>query len=121
MRRRRSRPPRAVPSQGAIGQSLGLLLLSDVGEVEEGADLDVLLRWVAHVLVLVDAVAVAATVARAFDISRIDKVSEDALGGSFGDSDLLGNVAKPDIWRAGDAQKYLSVIGEEAPRALVRT
>jgi hypothetical protein len=98
-----------------------LLLLGDVGEVEEGTDLDVLLRRVAHVPMLIDAVAIAATVALAFDVSRIDQVGEDALGGSFGDPDLLGNVAKPDIWRAGDAEEYLSVIGEEAPRALVRT
>ena len=96
-------------------------LLSDVGQIEKGADLDVLLRRVAHVPVLVDAVAVAATVALAFDISRIDKVGEDALGGSFGDPDLLGNVAKPDVWRAGDAEEHLRVVGEEAPGALVRT
>ena len=98
-----------------------LRLVGDVGEVEEGADFDVLLRGVAHVQLLVDAVAVAATVALSLDESRLDEVGKDALCGSLRDPDLLGNVAKPDVWRAGDAEKYLSVIGEEAPRALVRT
>jgi hypothetical protein len=92
-----------------------------VGEVEEGADFDVLLRRVAHVAVLVDAVAVAATVALALDVSRLDEVGEDALCGSLGDPDLLGNVAKPDVWCAGDAEEHLRVVGEEAPGALVRT
>ena len=98
-----------------------LRLVGGVYEVEEGTDFDVLLRWVAHVPVLVDAVAVAATVALALDVSRIDEVGEDALGGSLGDPDLFGNVAKPDVWRAGDAEKHLRVVGEEAPGAIVRT
>jgi hypothetical protein len=100
---------------------LVLRLVGDVSEAEEGADLDVLLRWVAHVLVLVDAVAVASTVALALDVSGLDQVGEDSLGGSLGDPDLLGNVAKPDVWRAGDAEEHLRVVGEEAPGALVRT
>ena len=98
-----------------------LRLVGGVGEVEEGADFDVLLRGVAHVLVLVDAVAVAAAVALAFDVSGLDEVGEDALGGSFGDPDLLGDVAEPDVWRAGDAEEHLCVVGEEAPGALVST
>ena len=69
----------------------------------------------------VDAVAVAATVALALDVSRLDQVGEDALCGSLGDPDLLGNVAKPDVWRARDAEEHLRVVGEEAPGALVRT
>jgi hypothetical protein len=100
---------------------LVLRLVGDVSEIEEGADLDVLLRWVAHVPVLVDAVAVATTVALALDVSGLDQVGEDALGGSLGDPDLLGNVAKPDVWRAGDAEEHLRVVGEEAPGAVVRT
>ena len=72
-------------------------------------------------LLLADAVAVAATVALALDVSGLDQVGEDALCGSLGDPDLLGNVAKPDVWRAGDADEHLRVVGEEAPGALVRT
>jgi hypothetical protein len=100
---------------------LSLRLVGDVGEVKQGADFDVLLRGVAHVAVLVDAVAVAATVALAVDVSRLDEVGEDALCGSLGDPDLLGDVAKPDVRCAGDAEEHLRVVGEEAPGALVRT
>ena len=77
-----------------------LRLVGDVGEVEEGPDFDVLLRGVAHVPVLVDAVAVAATVALALDVSGLDQVGEDALCGSLGDPDLVGDVAEPDVGRA---------------------
>ena len=60
--------------------------------------------------VLVDAVAVAATVALAVDVFGLDEVGEDALGGSLGDPDLLGDVAKPDVGRAGDAEEHLGVV-----------
>ena len=72
-------------------------------------------------LVLVDAVAVAATVALALDESRLDEVGEDALCGSLGDPDLLGNVSKPDVWRASDAEEHLRVVGEEPPAVSIRT
>jgi hypothetical protein len=98
-----------------------LRLVGDAYEVEERPDFDVLLRWVAHVPVLVDAVAVAATVALALDEPRLDEVGKDALCGSLGDPDLLGNVSKPDVWRAGDAEQNLRVVGEESPATLIRT
>jgi hypothetical protein len=98
-----------------------LRLVGDVYEVEEGPDFDVLLGWVAHVPVFVDAIAVAAAVARALDVSRFDEVGEDALRGSLGDPDLFGDVSKPDVWGAGDAEEHLRVVGEEAPGVRVRT
>jgi hypothetical protein len=98
-----------------------LRLVGDVYELEECSDFDVLLGWVAHVAVLVDAVAVAAAVAVALDISRLDEVGEDALCGSLGDPDLLGDVAEPDVWCAGDAEEHLGVVGEEAPGMPVST
>ena len=98
-----------------------LRLVGDADEVEESPNFDVLLRWVAHVPVLVDAVAVAATVALALDESRLDEVGEDALCGSLGDPDLLGNVSKPDVWRASNAEEHLRVVGEEPPAVSVRT
>jgi len=97
-----------------------LWFVGDVGEVEERSDLDVLLRRVAHVAVFVDAVAVAATVALALDVSGLNEVGEDALCSSLGDPDLLGDVAQPDVWCPSDAEEHLRVIGEEAPGALVR-
>ena len=102
-------------------QRLVLRLVGDGFEVEEGPDFDVLLGWVAHVPVFVDAVAVAATVARALDVSGLDEVGEDALCGSLGDPDLFGDVSKPDVWGAGDAEEHLGVVGEEAPGLPVRT
>jgi hypothetical protein len=104
-----------------LSDSLVLRVGGGMYEVEEGPDFDVLLRWVAHVLVLVDAVAVAATVALALDVSRFDEVGEDALCGSLGDPDLFGNVSKPDVWRAGDAEEHLRVVGEEPPVVAVWT
>ncbi len=98
-----------------------LRLVGDADEVEESPNFDVLLRWVAHVPVLVDAVAVAATVALALDEPRLDEVGEDALCGSLGDPDLLGNVSKPDVWRASNAEEHLRVVGEEPPAVSIRT
>jgi hypothetical protein len=100
---------------------LRLWLAGGVYEVEEGSDFDVLLRWVAHVPVFVDAVAVAATFALALDEPRLDEVGDDALCGSLGDPDLLGNVSKPDVRHAGDAEEHLGVVREEPPGVPVRT
>lgn len=94
-------------------------LVGVVYELEEGSDFDVFLGWVAHVAVFVDAVAVAAAVAVALDVSGLDEVGEDALCGSFGDSDLFGDVAESDVWGAGDAEEHLGVVGEEAPGVFV--
>jgi hypothetical protein len=112
---------RGVGLGGLSGRSLVLRLVGGVYEVEEGADFDVLLCWVAHVPVLVDAVAVAATGALALDVSRLDEVGDDALCGSLGDPNLFGHVSKPDVWHAGDAEEHLRVVGEEAPGMPVRT
>jgi hypothetical protein len=90
-------------------------------EVEEGPDFDVFLRWVAHVPVFVDAVAVAATFPLAVDEPGLDEVGDDALGGSLGDPDLLGDVSKPDVRHAGDAEEHLRVVGEEPPAVALRT
>jgi len=105
---------------GHTRSCLVLRLLGDLGEVEESADLDVLLGRVAHVAVLVDAVAVAASVALALDVSGLDEVGKDPLCGAFGDADLFGDVTEPGVWCAGDAEEHLGVVGEEAPGALVR-
>ena len=101
--------------------ALVLRLVGDLGELEEGADLDVFLGRVAHVPVFVDSVAVPAALALAVDVPGVDEVGQDALRGALGDADLVGDVAKPDVRCAGDAQQHLGVVGEEAPGALVRT
>ena len=105
---------------GCSGSCLVLWLLGDLGEIEESADLDVLLGRVAHVAVLVDAVAVAASVALALDVSGLDEVGEDALCSALRDADLFGDFAEPGVRCAGDAEEHLGVVGEEAPGALVR-
>ena len=100
---------------------LVLWFAGGVYEIEESPDFDVLLRRVAHVPVFVDAVAVTATSALALDEPRLDEVGDDALCGSFGDPDLLGNVAKPDVRHARDAEEHLGVVREEPPGMPFRT
>ena len=77
------------------------------------------LGGVAHGGVGVDVVAVASAGALAFDVAGFDEVGDDALGGSFGDSDLFGDVAETDGGVALDAEEHLRVVGEEPPGFLV--
>jgi hypothetical protein len=76
------------------------------------------LGGVAHLDLAVDRVAVSAADAFAFDESRVDEVGEDSLGGAFGDPDVVGDVAEPDVGFAGDAEEDLGVVGDEAPAAV---
>ncbi len=63
----------------------------------------------------VDDVAVPAAMSLAFDVARLDEVSQDALRGSEGDADSVGDVAQANIGVAGDAEQHLRVVGDELP------
>jgi hypothetical protein len=84
-------------------------------EVEEAVDFDSLLGGVAHVRVGVDSVVVSSSLSLAVDVAGFDEVGEDALGGSFGDSDSFGDVPQPDVGVLGDSEQDLCVVGEEGP------
>jgi hypothetical protein len=88
-------------------------------ELQEFADLVAVLGGVTHGDVSSDAVAVSTADPFALDVARFDQVGDDALGGSFGDSNALGDVTEPRVRVAVEAKKYLGVIREEPPRLLL--
>ena len=49
------------------------------------------------------------------DVAGLNEVSQDALGGSEGDADSVGDVAQANIGVAGDAEQHLRVVGDELP------
>ncbi len=73
------------------------------------------LRGVAHGDVGFDAVVVSAADAFAFDVAKFHEVGDDALGGSFGDADALGDVTGARVGIAVEAEKDLGVVREEPP------
>ena len=73
------------------------------------------LRRVSHGMFAVDAVAVASSGTDGFHVAGFDEVGEDALGCALSDTDVLGDVAEPDIGCLGKAQENLGVVGEEGP------
>jgi hypothetical protein len=66
-------------------------------EVEEAGDFDSSLCGVAHLGLWVDPVVVASSLALTAHVAASDEVAEDALGGAFGDSDVLGDVSEPGV------------------------
>jgi hypothetical protein len=87
-------------------------------EVEELADIVSELSRVAHLDVAVDRVAVSASDALPLDEARLDEVGDDSLGGAFGDPDVEGDIAQPDLGVVGDAKEHLGVVGDEPPPVL---
>jgi hypothetical protein len=105
--------PRADDESEIRSAGVGLGFWSE--EIEEWADLVLGLGCVSHCCASVDQVVVAASDSAPFDDVRVDEVCDDSLGGSFGDSDGLGDVPKPDVGVLRDAQEHLRVVREERP------
>ena len=80
------------------------------------ADLVAVLGGVTHGYVGSDAVVVSAADPFAFDVTRFDQVGDDALGGSLGDSNALGDVTESRVRVVVEAEKDLGVVREEPPR-----
>jgi hypothetical protein len=79
------------------------------------ADLVAVLGGVTHGNVGSDAVMVSAADPFALDVARFDQVGDDALGGSLGDSDALGDVTESRVRVVVEAEKDLGVVREEPP------
>ena len=73
------------------------------------------LGGVAHGDVGVDAVAVSTADPFALDVAGFDEVGDDALGGTLGDPNALGDVTEPRVRIADEAEKDLGVVREEPP------
>jgi len=74
------------------------------------------LGGVTHGYVGSDAVVVSAADPFALDVSGFDQVGDDALGGSLGDSNALGDVTESRGRVVVEAEKDLGVVREEPPR-----
>jgi len=80
------------------------------------ADLVAVLGGVPHGYVGSDAVVVPTADAFALDVAGFDQVGDDALGGSLGDSNALGDVTESRVRIVVEAEKDLGVVREEPPR-----
>ena len=80
------------------------------------ADLVAVLGGVTHGYVGSDAVVVSTADAFALDVAGFDQVGDDALGGSLGDSNGLGDITESRVRVVVEAEKHLSVVREEPPR-----
>jgi hypothetical protein len=63
----------------------------------------------------VDCVVVAAPLAPARDVARGLELADDAVSGSFGDPDRVGDLTQPGAGIGGDAEESPGVVGEEGP------
>ena len=74
------------------------------------------LGGVTHGCVGSDAVVVSTADSFALDVAGFDEVGDDALGGSLGDTNALGDVTESRVRVAMDAEEDLGVVREEPPR-----
>ena len=65
--------------------------------------------------VSVDLVLVAATVSLAGDVAGGGQLSDDAMGGPFGDPDLVADLAQANAGIVGDADQHPGVVGQKRP------
>lgn len=87
-------------------------------QLEEPADLLAVLGGVPqHRRLVVDQITVPPSLAFSLDEAGLDEISQDFLCGSFGDPDLVGDVAEANVPVAGEAEQHLGVIGDELPAA----
>ena len=75
-----------------------------------------LLGGVTHGYVGSDAVAVSTADSFALDVAGFDEVGDDALGGSLGDTNALGDLTESRVRVAVDTEEDLGVVREEPPR-----
>ncbi|HET7048192.1 MAG TPA: hypothetical protein VFI54_08000 [Solirubrobacteraceae bacterium] len=107
---------RKVPAErscsfGAVG-SRSVIAVKDV---DEWADLEALEEGMTKVASTVDLVAVAAPDLCPLQVSVGDQIRNDPLGGSLGDPDAFGDVARSSGWFAGDEKQHVSVVRENPP------
>lgn len=75
----------------------------------------VLFSWVTERLFGVDAVVVTAAFTARPDIAGFHEVSDDALGGPFGDAYPFCHVANTQIGFSRNGEQDVRVVGEEGP------
>lgn len=49
------------------------------------------------------------------EVAGFHQIADDAVGGAFGDSDALGDVAQARVGLPGDTEQDVSVVGKELP------
>ena len=102
-----------------LGPLRSALIVLELEEVEELADVMPFLGGVAHGDVQVDRVVVASADSVADDVSGADEVGNDPLRGALGDADALGEVTEACVWVAAEAKQNLRVVREEPPRPVL--
>ena len=70
---------------------------------------------VPHRVLSIDRVAISAADPGGPDVSRVDELGEDPLGGPLGDPDPAGDVPEPDVRVLGEAEQHLRVVRQERP------
>jgi len=84
-------------------------------ELDELANLDLMLEGVAKVGVGMDAVAVAPPFLFVRKVPVSFEVTNDSLGGTLSDPNTSGNVAQSDAGSFSDEDEHPGVIGEKRP------
>lgn len=84
-------------------------------DLEQFADLVILLRRMAHLAVPVQRVAASTSDPLTSNEAAFNEVGDDPLHCSLGDPDGFGDVAQPRLGVACNAKKHLGVVRDEAP------
>lgn len=84
-------------------------------QVEKILDHDVGLEWVSERHALCQFVVVAPPHPLMAKITGIFQFDDNPLGRSFGNTDLGGDVASPNVGILGDAEQHVRVVGQEGP------
>jgi hypothetical protein len=84
-------------------------------EVDQGLHRPVRLDRMAHGALAGDFVFVLSARPVPDQVAPLLEVGDDALDGTLGDSDALGDVAEAQLRVPGEAQKYMGMVGEERP------
>ncbi len=73
------------------------------------------LHRVTQRLIWADAIEVAATFALPIQITGIDEIADDPLGGAFGDADAIGDISESQPGITRDAEQGVRMVGQKRP------
>lgn len=99
----------------AVAQDRGRRISPDLKNVEQGADVLLSLRGMAHLEFRIDEVVVAAPHAFAGDVPLLNEIGDDSLRRPFGNPDDEGDVTDAHVTVVGDRDQHSRVVGHERP------
>ncbi len=101
--------------------SSGPALRRRLEKVDQVADGMVAVLGVAKRKLVMDLVAVPASIARLRQVPRTLELTDDLSDGSLCDTDRLGDIAQPCVLLVAEDLEHVSVVGHEAERVICFT